>query len=133
MPYCTAADIRSKLQHVTIDAESDPNETEVTAFITQIDADMDAQCNAAGVDLPITDSDKLLVVKPISVNGVAACVLRAIGMDLEREVVFQRLYDNAMKRIVQSPAILNETGVVNTGPEGSTRQPPTFRRDTVQW
>lgn len=106
MAYCTVADIQAKLQHVTIDDTSNPSRAEVGEFIAQTDALVDARLNALGIATPVTDSDKLLVLKPIVVSGVVAEVLRSLEMESEEARSRQELFEGGLRTIERNPGIL---------------------------
>lgn len=115
MAYCTWQDVNAKMQEIEIDANSNPNITEVTEFINEISADMDAKMQSAGITVPVTDADKLLVLKPIAVNGVKAEVLRSVGQYEDAESL-QKLYDAAMNSIINNPAIIEAEEATTTSP-----------------
>ena len=132
--YIDVSDVQPKVQHIPINDESDPNATEVSDFVDDIEAQMNARFNSVGIDTPITVASKLAVVQPIAVNGVVACIYRSIDMETEKAVLFQNLYETAMKGIEKRPAILTETGVVSSVPEGSIRtRPLPFHRGADEW
>ena len=135
MAYITTVDINANNQHLNITASTNPTITEVEAMIANVEAEMDARFEAVGIDTPITDTNKLMVVKTISINGVLAMVLRAIDMESMAADRYQMLYDNAMRRIEKTPAIISETSVSNvTGPSGPlNRGTPRFTRDGSEW
>lgn len=131
--YIDEYDITAKLQHLTLTASSNPTITEVTDMIDDIEAEMDARFQAAGITVPITDSDKIKVVTPIAINGVCAEVLRSIDMEGEAAATRQELYEKAMKNIEKYPAILEETSVAYASPEGSSAGARPFRRNGRDW
>lgn len=122
MAYCTYSDIQQKLQNITLDATSDPSTAEVTEFCDQVSADMDAKMNAVGVATPVTDSEKLKVLKRISTNGVLAEVYRSINAEDEASERYQVLYDKAMGDIMKSPDIMG-TAVNEESPSHGFGEP----------
>ena len=132
MAYATIGDVGAKLQHITLSETSNPSSSEVTDMLTEIEALMDARFNAVGIDTPVTDSDKLNVVKPILINGAIAQVLRSIDMESEAAAVHQKLFDDAMKHIEKNPAIL-DTWQSYSIPGGSERGKPHFSRGGAEW
>lgn len=133
--YCVTDDVVRELPYLTIDATSKPSHAEVDEFCFDLTADMDARFRAVGIEVPITDEDLLMVVKPIAVEGVKAKVLRA-NQDGEFETakIFEDLYQEAMKRIEARPSILRETDNPEQ-PEGTSREDENikFTRSGSEW
>jgi len=136
MAYCTWQDVSAKMQEIEISADSNPNITEVNGFIDEVSADMDVRMQSVGIDVPVTLADKLLVIRPIAVNGSKAEVLRSVGMYEEAKAV-QGLYEDAMNRIVDNPTIIQAEETVSQAP-GFYQPPATpiidrFERGVKQW
>lgn len=136
MAYCTWQDVNAKMQEIEIDANSNPNITEVNVFIDEISADMDARMQSAGITVPVTDADKLLVLKPIAVKGVIGEVLCSVGQYEDAEKI-KELYESAITRIVENPSIIQAEEVVSQSP-GYYVTPTTpvierFQRGERQW
>jgi hypothetical protein len=131
--YIDERDIMAKLQHITFSASSNPTITEVTDMIDDVEAEMDARFQAAGVPIPITDSAKIKVVTPIAINGVCAEVLRSIDMESEAAATRQELYEKAMRNIEKQPAILVEESEIYASPDGSRSASRPFHRSGRDW
>jgi hypothetical protein len=127
--YCTSDDVIRELPEVKIDVSTKPSKSEVDQFCSDVTAEMDARLRAVGIAVPVTDADLLKVLKPISVNGVKAKVLRAKQLEEgegERSAVFEELYQQALGRIEDRPSILRETDSPGQ-PEGTTRNDEDIR------
>lgn len=135
MAYCTAANVASELTHITISDSSDPTTTEVTAFIAEIEAEMNTRFNAIGIDIPITSpADALSYAKRISINAGAARVLRSVDKASEPGRTYQKLYDEAMKNIEKNPRIMQDVGQTYVAPGGSDQDRPSkWSRSGDQW
>jgi hypothetical protein len=134
MPYATVDNLNAQLQHVTISDSSDPTSAEVTQMILEVENEMNARFNAVGITVPVTDSDKLEVVKAISINGGIAKVLRSIEIESEGAMIHQRLFEEAMKNIEKRPQIIEETSQIYQAPGGSEeRGTPRFSREGNEW
>jgi len=132
MAYCNVVDIKRRLQHVTIDTTSNPTSEEVTEFCERISKEMDARMNAVDIDTPVTNADRLSVLKMIAEDGVIAIVLMSIDVETDRAVLHRDYYDAGMKRIEKSPAIIRTDDVAG-GPGGSTAPPRAFTREGKEW
>ena len=134
MAYCAHADVSAQLKRLTLSGTSAPTTTEVGTYADLISADMDSRMQAVGITVPVTDATKLNVLKPIAVNGVIAMILRAVQSVAENAAEYQRLYDEAMDRIMAAPAIIQNTQSSGAYPTGSTAQETRpFRRDEQDW
>lgn len=132
--YCTYTDVEKKLQHIPITESSDPNQTEVTSFCTDITALMDARFRAVGITTQITNTELVKVVLPISVYGVCAIVMRSLELVSEAADVWQKLFDDAMKGIEKNPLILSTgTSEIDSAPGGLTGVTQPFSRGVKQW
>jgi len=133
--YCLVADIIRELPSITIGADTKPSTTEVDQFCSDITADMDARMRAVGILTPVTDAEALKVLEPIAINGVKAKVIRAnVEGKQDTAVIYETLYQDAMKRIEQRPSIIRETDTPGQ-PEGSSREDEDiqFTRTGVEW
>lgn len=133
MIYCTSADANKKLQHIELTEISDPNNVEVTTFCEDITELMDARFRAVGISTPITDTTLLKVVRPICVNGVTAEILRSLEIEPENSVVRQTLFEDAMKAIEKTPAILETGSTPADSPAGLTGVTQPFQRNVKAW
>ena len=133
MAYITIPEVQAQIQNVPIDDETNPNSQEVTGFITQIEAQMNARFNAAGITVPVTGTDKLNVVKPIAIDGVKAEIYMSIGVELDLAALCRKNFEDHMKLIEKTPAIIQDTSPTVSAPEGSTAGSRVFKREKVQW
>jgi|TARA_Y100000310_G_scaffold269827_1_gene283308 hypothetical protein len=135
MAYATTANIVSELSHITISATSNPTETEVTAFIAEIEAEMDVRFNAVGIVTPIaTPANALSYAKQISINGSSARTLRSVDKESEAAVVYRKLFDNAMKTIEKNPRIMQAGQTfVAPGSYQDTARPGKYARTGDLW
>jgi hypothetical protein len=133
MAYCTVDDVNRNAVHIDIDPSSEPSSADVDDMITSVDTAIDQKLRAVGIDVPITDSALLRIVKQISINGVLARVYRAVEMDAERADLHQSLFDKDIADIMRTPAIM-ATSTRNTAtPTGSDRGDPPFTRGGRNW
>ena len=132
MVYVDTDDVGAKLQHLTLSTTSDPTIAETEQFVDQVEAQVNARLNGVGIETPITDADKLNVIRPVVVNGVVAEVLRSIDMESEAAATYQKLFEDAIKAIERRPAIM-DTATSYTAPGGSGRGTIRFTRDGQEW
>jgi len=131
--YCAYTDVASEIQYVTLSASSDPSTTEVTTWCGQVTAEINARFNAVGITTPVTDTEKLKVIKAIAVDWVVWKVLSAIDMESEEAGRRKSSYDKSMARIEANPAIVEETTDVLKAPEGSVAKARPFTRAEKIW
>ncbi len=133
MAYAAYTDLQSTLVNVgPFSATSKPTSTEVTAFIAQVEDEMNAIFASAGITVPVTTRADLL--KKICCDGVAAKVMRSIPSEPELAAAFQKLYDAALERIRRNPAELESatgSGAYITGPTPRTERP--WTREGREW
>lgn len=131
--YCTFSDVEKKIQLMPFTATSNPNQTDVTSFCTDITAMMDARFRAVGIATQITDADLLAVVKPIATDGAGAMTYRSVG-NIEDAAACQTLFDNAMKGIEKNPLILSPSvSEKDSSPGGQTGVTQPFKRNVKEW
>ena len=133
--YCAVTDVQTNMQNFSTFSEStDPSSTEVETFCGQITAEINARMNAVGITTPVTDTEKLKLLKLISLDGVIALVLNSLEMESEEGARRQQRYDAALKRIEKAPAIIEETSeaFVTVGSSGETADRP-FKRGEQVW
>lgn len=135
MAYCNWKDVQEKMQQINIKEDSKPSIKEVSQFADEISKDMDSRFVAAGIILPVTASDKLIVLKTIAVNGTKAEVLRSVGRNPEGAAALQKLYNDAIKRIEMNPSILNPEQKTGSGPGYSPgpENPDRLKRGERMW
>lgn len=79
MPYCTPSDISSEFKNISFAAGSDITEAEVTQFIVETDALINAHL-APRYETPITGAEALSIVKKISIDYVAFRVAKVLNL-----------------------------------------------------
>jgi hypothetical protein len=94
---------------------------------------MDARFDAVGIVTPITDTNKLNIIKPIAVNGVAARVLRSIEVESDGAMARQKLFNDSMKLIETRPQILAESVETYAAPDAPDRGTPRYSRSEDKW
>ena len=73
MAYCTIADLTPFLVNPLTDS-SRPSIDQVTAFIADVDGQLNMAMDKVGMDTPPTDANVLLWLKSASRNGVLAMI-----------------------------------------------------------
>lgn len=79
MSYSALSDIQGEFKSLTFSASTTPNQTQVTAFITEADAEIDAVLGTKYA-VPITDVDDLKLIRNISIGLVAGRVKNIIAV-----------------------------------------------------
>jgi hypothetical protein len=141
MAYCLIADIQAKIQYTVFSATTNPTDTQVTAFCDDITQDMDEKFQTVGIAVPITDADKLKLLKRIACFGVLAEFYRSVDEMTEKAKMYQDLYDKAIKNILNNPDILSATSEVTNNPtwtgeerdESDTAMDEDFNRHGDDW
>lgn len=135
MAYCTWHDVQEKMQQITITDTSKPTEDDITKFSEEITEEMDSILGASGINLPVTDTGKLKILRSIAVNGVKAEALKAVSKNLDESMALRKLYDSALKRIIDNPDIINSTESIAQGPGygQSSNTVERFERGLKQW
>ena len=138
--YHSLSDVQSRLPSsiATIDALTEPNTQQVTAWMDEVEAFVDGQL-ATCYQVPITGSQSILIVRDICADLTAYRVwqFKAMGIDdpefrNQAEVLRQR----AMEKL---QAILDGTLILPDQPEAASTMPagafpePIFERDKIQW
>jgi hypothetical protein len=66
MAYAAYTDVTPRLAGRTFSGSTEPSTTDITAWITYAEAEIDSTLTAIGLDPPITDSDGVEVLKGIA-------------------------------------------------------------------
>lgn len=121
--YCQEADIEALLQQFPIDANSNPNSTEVEAWITQDFGEINAILRAAGYAAPVAQAGGSLQVSAgtITVQEAADAgnmVLRLVGSGgtlsgVAHKGDYFKVGSDPQIYMVQQPAWVDDAGEVN--------------------
>jgi phage gp36-like protein len=149
MAYATAADISAEFKNITFDANSAVTDTEVTAFIAQEEAGINAVISNR-YETPITGANSLLVMANISIAYVAFRVAKILNLKKDVPIpekfipqilnegakykeAKQQLMDIQSGKIILSDAVDRSStqGVKSYNAENSIA--PLWERDTNQW
>lgn len=137
MAYCTVDDLNDYASYIDITEFTDPSTTQVQRMIADVDTEIDQKLQAVGVLVPVTDTDPLRIVKRLSIHGTLAEYYRAISMESDRATMYQKLYDEKMREIMKTPAIITAGGTSTLGTIGGSGRPsseaPAFERGGGQW
>lgn len=79
MSYCITSDIQSEFRKITFSTGTDVTTAEVTEFITQADAKINAYLSVK-YQVPITGTNALIVIKQFSIELVANRIKRILQM-----------------------------------------------------
>ena len=131
--YCDNADVAIDIQHITLGASTDPSTTEVDIWCGQVTAIINGRLGAVGITVPIVDTEKLKIIKALSVDWVVWKVLSSIDLESEEAALRRASFERAIKRIEEAPAVIEETSTVESFPEGSIAGTRPFRRDARDW
>lgn len=149
MAYSAYTDVQSEFKNITFDSTSSVTSAEVTEFIAQEEAVINATISNR-YEVPITGTAALSVMKSISINYVAYRVAKILNlrkdMPIPENFVSQALnegnaFKQAQKRLFMirdGDIILNDAVAVSTtqgvksyNAENSISQ--IWKRDTKQW
>jgi phage gp36-like protein len=139
--YHSLSDVQSRLPSsiATIDALTEPNADQVTAWMDETEAFVDGQL-ATRYQVPITGSQSLLIVRDICADLTAYRVwqFKAMGVDdpefrNQAEVLRQRAMEK-LQALLEGKLILPDqpTTKSSSTPVGTFPE-PIFERDRVQW
>lgn len=73
MAYCTTTQVQGEFKNITFSASTSVTDTEVSAIISEVDAEIDGRLGVKYVT-PITGTNALLICRTISIYLVAARV-----------------------------------------------------------
>ena len=139
--YHSLSDVQSRLPSsiATIDALTEPNADQVTAWMNETEAFVDGQL-ATRYQVPITGTQSLLIVRDICADLTAYRVwqFKAMGVDdpefrNQAEVLRQRAMEK-LQALLEGKLILPDqpTTKSSSTPVGTFPE-PIFERDKVQW
>ncbi len=139
--YHTLSDVQSRLPSsiATIDAVSEPNASQVTAWMDEVEAFVEGQL-AIRYQVPITGTQSILIVRDICADLTAYRVwqFKAMGIDdaefrNQAEVLRTRAMEK-LKSLLEGNMVLPDQPEVASAitPEGSFPE-AIFERDKVQW
>jgi hypothetical protein len=133
MSYCLYTDVQQHFQQITLSATSKPTINDATEFCDLITIDMDVKLEAYGVTLPVTDADKLDMLKLININGAIAMMLRAVEIEPETAKAYQKLYDDALAQIERTPGIIQSSSCANSPGYKERCNPHRYNRNYPKW
>lgn len=131
--YIDITDISSRMKNWTFSASSNPTTVEVESFIDEVETEVDARLNAAGVIVPVTNTDKVKVVGRIVTNGVIAEILRSVNIEDEDAAGYQERYESGLRAIEKNPAIIEETATVEQTIGGYVSDARRYKRNERVW
>lgn len=108
MAYCTIADLTPFLVNPLTDS-SRPSIDQVTAFIADVDGQLNLAMDKVGMDTPPTDANVLLWLKSASRNGVLAMIetskFTQTGTNRsDRTTEYRRAFEAAIEQINKRPS-----------------------------
>lgn len=149
MAYAVFGDIESEFKNTTFDADSALTDTEVTAFIEQEEAVINAVISNR-YEIPITGTEAVQVMKSISIAYVAYRVAKILNLKkdlpIPKEMISQTLNEGSvffkakkqLEAIQSGKIVLNDAvalsagqGVKSYNSENSIGS--LWKRDTKQW
>lgn len=103
MSYCVLNDVRSTLQRYEIDDSTEPSNSAIEGFITEVDARINAVCAAQGYSVPISGEQSLSLMHTCSVAGACYYTTRVMfpriaGGGVVQE--FREEYENILQQIM---------------------------------
>jgi len=116
MSYCAHADIETRFQNLSFSSTTNPTDTQVDVMCDQVSDDMDTQMQTVGIVIPVTDTDKLDMLKRIASFGVVAEIYRSLDLELEKAKMYQALYDKELGKILKNPEIITGTDEITNAP-----------------
>jgi len=112
MAYLTVADIERELS-LDFSATTEPTDTEISEFITQVEAELNGVLASVGVTVPVFSTSSpysYAMIRQAATFGVCARVLGAYtGIATEeapREAAYWQRYRDFLDQIKEDPAIL---------------------------
>jgi phage gp36-like protein len=139
--YHSLSDVQSRLPSsiATIDAVSEPNTTQVTAWMDEVEAFVEGQL-ATRYQVPITGSQSLLIVRDICADLTAYRVwqFKAMGVDdpefrNQAEVLRQRAMEKLQALLEGTMVLPDQAEAPSSSTPAGTFPEPIFERDRVQW
>ena len=112
MAYLSTSDIERELSY-DFSASTEPTDTEISEFISQVEADLNGQLSSVGVSVPVSSSSSpgsFALLKQAATWGVCARVLGAYGglitSDAPKAEIYWQRYKDFLIRVRENPAIL---------------------------
>lgn len=133
--YCVIADVQAEIQNTVFNTTTRPTAAQVTQFIADISGEMDAIFIANAIVLPVTDANALLLLKRVCLLGTKSRVYGVMGMEVERERDYWKMYQAELRRLEENPWIANPAGTRqdviqhSMPPAGSS----VFKKGVPQW
>jgi len=149
MAYATTANIASEFKNITFDATSAVTDTEVSSFIEQEEAVIDATISNR-YEVPVTGTEALKIMKSISIAFVAYRVAKILN--LKKDVPIPEKFNpqvlnegsafmkakKTLSKIQSGGIVLNDAvarslgqGIKSYNSENDIL--PLWERDTKQW
>jgi len=120
MAYLTVADIERELS-LDFSSTTEPTDTEISEFITQVEAELNGVLSAVGVTIPVSSTSSpysYAMVRQAATFGVCARVLGAYaGITTDespREAAYWQRYQDFLARVKEDPAILFDASFSTT-------------------
>ena len=149
MAYSIYTDVQSEFKGLTLSATSKVTITEVTEYISQEDAKIDAKLSIR-YSTPITGTEALKLVKKISIDFTAYRISKILNLKTDVPLPDGRIiqvlnnsgsYKESMKfldelasgKVPLPDATLNSPGPVVSSYNATNSIEPIFKRDTKQW
>ncbi len=149
MAYSLYTDVQSEFKTLPLSASSTVTINEVTEFISQEDAKIDAKLSVR-YTTPITGTEALKLVKKISIDFTAYRIAKILDLKTDVPLPDSRviqvltnggaykesknfLDDLASGKVPLPDATLNSPGPVVSSYNATNSIEPIFKRDTKQW
>jgi len=135
MVYCTWEDVQRNLQYISLKPDSKPTLDDVIIFCNQLSVELESHLAAAGISLPVTDTEKLELLKKITVDGVTARVFRSFNTEeaLKTAEAYQAEYDKAISHIEDTPAIIDAVEALSSPGYHQVERTGKYRREDRDW
>jgi hypothetical protein len=110
MAYITYSDVAAALPRYNLTTTTKPSQTDVTGYITRIEARANGTLRSVGIETPVTDATALEYVKDWVLNGACWYYLRAKLADLNQNTEEADQYKEDFlyieKHILKNPDLL---------------------------
>ncbi len=133
MAYCSVGNITGSYRRIELNNTSEPTADEANVFCDEVSVEMDATFQTLGITVPVTAANPLKVARAIAINGAIARILRSVDMEIEAAVMYQELFDKAMKNIVSRPEILGTAVTENAPGHQEELQDQRFHMGEREW
>lgn len=136
MAYATLDDVADRLIHVTLGDpyynELRPTEDDVTEWLDEIsDGAIDPVVRTLTA-LPVTDDAGLAFLKELCIE-LALSRVYSVLENAEQAELHKKSFDDQLKLLLKTPAILSSTASAGSPTHGFTREEAEFRRGESQW